>query len=59
MKIPRCKCGYMLAARTITLVGREDGMGFCRTGTSWVCANPDCDLRDQEVTPHWVEVKES
>lgn len=58
MKIPICKCDYMLVSKTISVYGSENGYAFRREEIAWVCPNKSC-LEGNSgafVTPNWVEV---
>ena len=58
MKIPSCKCGGMLASKTISVLGVDEGQAYRREEVAWICANKDCEENKtgRFVEPAWVEV---
>lgn len=59
MKIPICKCGYMLASKTIRAYGTDaSGQGYSREEVAWVCANKDCEAGKSGnfVEPLWTTI---
>lgn len=58
MKIPICKCDYMLASKTISVYGSENSYAFRREEIAWVCPNKDCEegKSGNFVEPRWFTV---
>lgn len=58
MKVPFCKCGWMLASKAISVYGSENGNAYRREEIAWACPNKDCEVgRSGElVEPRWLTV---
>lgn len=58
MKIPMCKCEYMLASKAISVHMVEEGFVCRREEVVWVCANKDCEesKSGKFVEPRWFTI---
>jgi len=48
----------MLASKTISVLGVDEGQAYRREEVAWICANKDCEENKtgRFVEPAWVEV---